>query len=406
MASRTARVLKEDEIQELIALDEKDMTLTFFMENFGQFNEKVKYHPYDEMTIPVGAYGINKKNTNKVKTTVGIFLWNKYFLEHNLDGVYINETINDKRWDKLMDKISYMILEDELPISKLENILLKAQKVMPLVSVLTPSVTDKFLKSSAACQGKKKELAKKYAKEIEAGDAVTAEKMEKELMSYAKDYLGDDPAMDIYNSGARSSFKNHYKNMYLMKGAVSNPDPDAEKQFDIALSCYNDGISKDEYSLFCTALSNGPYQRSQKTAGGGYWEKLFLSSYQHLKLGPKGSDCGTKDTVEVYLTEKNIGDWMYSYIVDRGQLVELTSKNRDKYIGQKVHFRFASLCEYKDPTCFCNACIGNLFYRQGTQNIGIAIKDIASVIKNKFMKAFHDGTIGIVEMDVKKAFGE
>lgn len=404
--ARHARVLNSKEIEELIAIDEKDITLSFFMEMFGEFDEKSRFNPYDEMTIPVGAYGINKKNKNTVRTTVGIFIWNKYFLEHHLEGMYINEEINSKRWDKLMNEVSRQVLEDELSTDIIDNLLLKAQKVMPLCSVLSPAITDKFLKCSSHCETKKKELAKKYAKEIEDGDVETSIKMEKELMDYAKEYLKDDPSLDIYDSGARSSFGNHFKNMYLMKGAIANPDPNAEKQFNIALSCYNNGISKEEYALFCNSLASGPYHRAKKTADGGYWEKLFLSSYQHLKRGPKGSDCGTKDTLEVYLDEKNIDNWMYSYVVDKGNLVELTSKTYKKYLNSKVKIRFASLCEYKDQRCICNACLGNLFYRQGTENIGIAVKDIASILKNKNMKAFHDSTVDMATMDVKKAFGE
>lgn len=148
------------------------------------------------------------------------------------------------------------------------------------------------------------------------------------------------------------------------------------------------------------------YHRAKKTADGGYWEKLFLSGYQHLKVGPKGSDCGTKDTITVTLTEKNINQWMYSYVVDNGHLVELTSKTYKKYLNKPSKIRFSALCEYKDQACICNACLGNLYYRLGVENIGIAVKDIASIIKNLNMKAFHDSTVNLCTMDVKKAFGE
>ena len=40
------------------------------------------------------------------------------------------------------------------------------------------------------------------------------------------------------------------------------------------------------------------------------------------------------------------------------------------------------------------------------KNVGIAVKDIASIIKNLNMKAFHDSTVNLYKMDVKKAFGE
>lgn len=261
-------VTNKDDLEMLYNLKEEDITFSFLIELFGEFNGKCKYNPYDEFTIPPNTYGKDKKNKNKVKTTIGIYIYNKYFIEPNLSETYINENIDSDRWNKIMDQASRSVLEDDLPVDVLDNLLIKAQKMMPLCSVISPSVTDKFLNTSNHCESKKKELAKKYKDGIEAGDPAVAEQMEKELMSYAKEYLKDDPSMDIYDSGARSSFKNHFKNMYLMKGAIANPDPNAEKQFDIALSCYNNGVSKDEYALFCSALAAGPYHRAKKTADG------------------------------------------------------------------------------------------------------------------------------------------
>lgn len=247
---------KEDLIM-LFNLKETDITYSFLMEQFAEFNEKAKFNPYDIITIPKGIYGKdNKKNTNEVKTTVGIYIWNKYFLEQDL-GIYINETIDSDKWDSIMDDISRKVLEDELDVTIIDHMLMKAQKLMPLCSVLSPSITDKFMKVSSVCEKKKNELAKKYKDGIEAGDAEVASKMEKELLDYAREYLKDDPSLDLYDSGARSSFKNHFKNMYVMKGAVANPDPNSDKQFNIVLSCYNSGISKEDYPIICNSLASG-----------------------------------------------------------------------------------------------------------------------------------------------------
>lgn len=143
---------------------------------------------------------------------------------------------------------------------------------------------------------------------------------------------------------------------------------------------------------------------AKKTETGGYWEKLFLRAFQHLKLLPAGSDCGTTRTLKVYLTDKNIDGWMYSYIVDGGKLVELTSENKSKYLNKEVNFRFSALCEAKDG-CFCNKCAGNLFYRLGITNVGAATPQIPSRVKVLLMKKFHDSVINFTEMDVEKAFG-
>jgi hypothetical protein len=156
--------------------------------------------------------------------------------------------------------------------------------------------------------------------------------------------------------------------------------------------------------MFANSLSAGPYSRGKKTSMGGYWEKLFLSMTQHLKLLPEGSDCHTKNYVIVHLTEKNVDDWMYSWMIIGSSLVELTSQNMDKYIGKNVKFRFSSMCKSKGG--FCSKCAGNIWYRLGPnmRNVGVMTDVIPSTLKNISMKAFHDSVVHTVEMDPWKAF--
>jgi hypothetical protein len=94
---------------------------------------------------------------------------------------------------------------------------------------------------------KKEELLKKYKKEIEAGDPVITEKIEKELLEFAKEYIGDDPSMDTILSGAGGDFNNKFKNMFVMKGAIADPDPNAKQKYRIVTGNYIDGIPAEEY---------------------------------------------------------------------------------------------------------------------------------------------------------------
>jgi hypothetical protein len=93
---------------------------------------------------------------------------------------------------------------------------------------------------------------------------------------------------------------------------------------------------------------------------------------------------------------------MYSYISEGSRLIELTSQNKDKYIGKTVKFRYSSLCENEH---ICNKCAGNLYYRLGIKNVGSTMPQIGSTLKNIAMKAFHDSVPVLTEMDPMKAFG-
>lgn len=407
MSSRRSKtVTSPKDIEYLVSITEKDITTTFIMELFGEFKSGQRFHPYDIITIPAGSYGPDKhKNKNQFTTTVGIWVFNKYFIEPHLFDLfhYINETITSKLFKKINNTLSEAVLEDKLPLDYLKDFMMKTQKCMPYISILAPNYTNKMLSCSVAIDKKKQELYKKYKDQIEKGDEIAANKMEKELLQWAIDYMGDDPSMDMFISGARGSIPNNFKNMFVMKGVIKDPDPNAKQKYNVAMSNYIDGISSDEYALFANSLAAGPYARAKKTENGGYREKLFLRAFQHLTLDPEGSDCGTKRYLEVVLTDSNINEWMYSYIIEGSKLVELTSENKSKYIGKKVKVRFSALCESK--TGICNKCMGNMYYRlDKKENVGTSLTQIPSVQKNISMKAFHDSTQSLYEMDLEKVF--
>ena len=118
----------------------------------------------------------------------------------------------------------------------------------------------------------------------------------------AKETLKDDPGMDMFNSGAIGDLGNHFKNMFVMKGIIKDPDPN--KGYNIVTSSYMDGIKPQDYEYMANSLAAGPYKRGKKTQDGGYWEKLLLVAYQHLSI--VSEDCGTKRTIDVALDEDNI----------------------------------------------------------------------------------------------------
>lgn len=403
---RKATEIKDKKlINELLSLTEDDcLTLSKMMDLLGDFGDGERCKPYDYFQVPVNTYGNNKKNKNPFYTTVGLWIFNKAFIEQDLFDLfhYIDEPISKKVHGKINNELSYAVLEDKISLDVLKRFEMKVQKFMPLVSVLSASYTDKMLTITGDINKKKKELLKKYDDGIKKQDPKVMSQIESELLDYAKEILKDDPSMDMFNSGARASFGNNFKNMFVSKGAIKNPDPN--KGYDLITSSYMEGISKEDYPAFAASLSAGPYSRAKKTETGGYWEKQFLSAFQHLKLLPAGSDCGTTKTLKVHLTEKNIDGWMYSYIVDGTKLVELTSENKSRYLNKDVKFRFSALCEAKDGH-FCNKCAGNLFYRLGIENVGSATPQIPSKVKVLLMKKFHDSVINFADMDIEKAFG-
>lgn len=407
MKKRIAKLISnKNDIDYLLNVTENDITTSFMMETFGEFNSKCRFNAYDEIIIPKGTYGKEgNKNTEDNMTTVGLWIFNKYFIEKDLFDIlfYINENIDSKKMKSINETLSYAFCEDKLTLDVFKRYIMKIQKFMPFVSILSPSYTIKMLTCTKEINKEKNRLINKYKNEIENGDEIIGELIQNELLAYAKEYLGDDSSMDMYLSGARGSFNNNFKDMFIMKGIITNPDPTAKNKYSIATSNYMDGISRKEYSLYANALTAGPYSRAKKTEVGGYWEKLFRDAFQYLVLLPKDSDCGTKDFVTVDITKKNIKNFMYCYVIEsNGSLTEITSDNMNNYIDKTIKLRFANMCEAKNG--ICNKCMGNLYYRLGIVNVGVSLTKIPSILKNKMMKLFHNSQLVFTTMDPMKAF--
>ena len=409
---RTSKTItSKEDIERLVNLTEDDITMSLIMELFGDFDKYQKFNPYDIITVPTEAYGgklpngKNKKNKQPFTTTVGRLIFNKYFIECEpelLDIIgFVNENVNKKTYGKLFDTLGYYVLENKISIDTYKRFCKKSQKFMPFVSILAPNHSDNMLTITKKINKRKEELIRANIEAFDKGDVIVVDKVSKELLDYARELMKDDPAMDMFLSGAGGSFENNFKNMFIMRGSVQDPDP--RKSYNIITSNYVDGVSKEEYSKLANTLAAGPYSRSKKTELGGYWEKLFLTSLQHVILNEPGSDCGTKRHIEVKVTAKNIGSIMYCYVINSdGSLTEITSENKDKFIDKTVKLRFSSMCESKDG--ICNKCAGNLFYRLGIRNVGASTPQIPSRLKVLSMKLFHDDQLNFTEMNPMEAF--
>ena len=398
-------ITNKNDVDYILSLKDEDFTsLSVITKMFGSFKGKQRFHTYDTIDIPPGSYGPEgHKNKNTFITTLGRYVWNKVFIENILINMkpYYNETINKKMFKKLNRDIAHARLEDKITIEQLKAYLLRTQKMMPLVTILMENETEAFYELADKIKIKKKELLKKYDKEIKAGHDDIVPKMEKELIEYGKEVLGDDGSLDVFENGESADYGNNFKNLFVMKGLVKRNDP-AKGGYNIITSDYMTGVSKDEYSMFADSLAAGPYARSNKTAVGGYWEKLFRV-LEHVVLDEPGTDCHTKRTIEITLSPDMIDYVMYGYIVEGNKLIELTSENESKYLNKTVRMRFLSLCEHKNGK-ICSKCAGNKFYRLGMRNIGSTTPQVASKLKNINMKSFHDSQVSFVEMDPMKAF--
>lgn len=388
---------KNNLVDFIFSINKDQITYRFIMNVFGEFNGKSLANPYDILEVPARTFSfftdIEKSkqvsNESKFTTTIGIYLFNIFLRDFNFTRLfkgYFQRNIDKDAFEDIEQTLSYALIEDKITTIELKEWENTMQWFMPFETILSPNHTEKMVTCTKVINKKKAELLKKYKKDVDEGNPAVIEQIEKELLDFAKEYMGDDPSMDTLYSGTMGNFKNNFKNMYIMKGAMRDPDPNTKQKYRCVTGSFIDGISAEEYSTIAGGATEGAYARGKKTENGGYFEKLCVAAYNSLQLDPAGTDCGTKHYVEVNLDKKNIKDYMYSYVIkNNGSLDLITSENMESYIGKKVKLRFASMCESK--TGICNKCAGELFYKMGdNRRVGLVIASIPDKLKLVSMK--------------------
>lgn len=404
MASKriSKHIQKPSDVEEILALThEKACEKSLIMDWFADYGDDPRFNTYDTIDIPKGYYGSSKKNKNEFTTTIGLWVFNKSFIEpfSNILG-YINETITDGVYSDINRKLSYALLEEKITVDELKDFITQSQILMGCASAICPSHTMDMLLFTTKAEKKKKELEKQYKEGLDAGDLNAVKAIENELIAFAKEELKDSESVDMYNSGARGSWGNNFKNMYLVKGSIRKTDG----TYDYVSSSYIEGLDPKDFAKTNDSAVGGPYSRSQKTRYGGYNEKLFTRATQHIRVIPH-TDCGTKRTIKVELTKKNIRNWMYSYYVkNNGEVEEITSDNMDKLIGKTVNMRFSSLCERSKDGGICECCGSTLFRRAGIENSGLVSMVMMSSVKNASMKQFHNSTLELTTINPNEVF--
>lgn len=396
-------------INRLINLDEagdNKCDKETFIWLFGKIgNKENRCNPYDYITIPPNSYGPkNKRNKNAFTTTVGRFFFNKLFVENStIFNVipYINEPLHSGNIKKIIKKISYATLEDDMLLEDGKEFFDKFQWLTTMIMIIAKHDSEESIEILNKINKKKDEYLKKYAKELENGDESVMIIIENELLKYGEEICKDSDMYDMYESGL-CSFKNHFKDLYVIKGMAKDPNPNNGYHF--ITNSYMEGMNKESYASLTRTQSSGPYARGSLTQTGGAMEKQFIRAFQHIKV-EKDTDCGTKKYIEILLNNNNVHKFMYNYIIEGNKLVLLTSKNVDKYINKNIKLRFSSTCRRTKNGNICNKCMGELPFLLGdVENVGLLTSNIGSSCKNSQMKAFHDGQVSTNTMNISKVF--
>lgn len=387
----------------ILSMSFDDITKSFFEDNFCHFRDdktgKVnppKYNMTDKVDLAPNEY----HNPTKVTTTLGRLVANKFLFEDGLFKVigYFNKPISSGNLKQIEEQLANAVLDGTIDTDTLSRYYNRIQWLgLALHSSVCGSFSEKTIGPLPEVQKLKEALFKKYEKDLQGPNGIIyANKIEELLLEEAKRVLKDDPGMDLYNSGARGSFGNNYKNMMVIRGPVWNS---VTSRFDVIKSCLSEGIRKEDIPSYGSQVISGAYPKAIGTATAGYYTKKFFAVYQSTVLGPRNSDCGSKKFRELLLTEKNFKRVKYRWINDNGKLICLTPEVAKKYYGKIIKLRSPLYCTSRN---LCAKCAGDLPYRLGIKNIGLTVPDISSAFLNKLMKNFHSSVISVYEIKIDK----
>lgn len=396
-----ARMLSSDEKKYFMGVKYEDMTSEFFQSHFMDVYDKkagkvkpAKYKSSMEFYLDAGEY----HNKQKILTNVGLYLFNKFLFGEFIEVLgYQNIPFDNSVVKKIDKRLSELLLTDKITAEQMGNYLNRFQwLVMNIHSMISGSFTMKSVKPVPAVMKKREELLKKNREAIDKGDIIVSASIEKELLEEAaKDLKGDD-GMLLYESGARGSFGNNFKNISVMKGAVPNP---IDGSVNIVETNFMEGIRKKDIAPMANSVVAAAYPKAIGTAESGYFSKKIIAAMQAVVLDERGSDCKTKSHLDFVIDPSQKSDYLYRYIIEGDKLLMLIPDNIDKYVGKVIKLRSPLYCATKK---ICNKCGGELNYMLGVTNLGLTASRVSSTLLNLGMKKFHDTRSRVIMIDPKR----
>ena len=393
------RTLDPNARAELLALTYEDITFDKLLDLFSSKSEKVNGKvvikqpriAIDDETVLKPGESFNK---TQVRTTAGQIVWNKFIIESNFKDIvgYVNEAVDGGKMKSIENILSEALLNDRIETAHMVQFLDDCQWLSKQFHlVICGSFTMETLKPNPKVVKERERLVKENKAALDAGDAITASRIENDLIGVAKKELAGDHGLDLYNSGARGSFGNNYKNISVFRGPIYNPSTSG---FDIATTTFMEGIKKEELFMFGNGIVGGAYPKAIGTATSGYFSKQINAALQAVQADTPGSDCKTKRVLDVSLNKGNFNDFKYRYIVDGGKLVLIDEEIGPKYFNKVVKMRSPQYCSNPNGK-ICSKCLGELYYKLKIKNVGLTGSRASSTLLNLSMKKFHDPSIKI-----------
>ena len=380
-----------------------------FASSYDRENRKTipaQFNTFDIITLTPQEYEYVKEK--QITTTLGRLIFNRFILENSTVIKYLgywNETIDKSSIGKLDSKVVDLLIADTINADTYAEYINHRDILGFWVSAfLAASLTPTLLRQMPDVEKRKKELLKEKSKELNSTNPVkqimASNEIESELMGLVRKNLESDPGYDLYKSGD-GNLNNNYKTINVMRGAVFN---DVTKRYDIVGASLMNGIEKKDIPAFSNSVVAGAYPSAIGTAEAGYMGKIFMAIMQTARIDPNPkSDCGTKMTIPITITDKNKNYFLYRNFDINGKIVSGTREVLGSLVGKTVKMYSPQCCIHQ---VICAKCIGSLYYKMGVTNIGLLTSDPTDVLLNLKLKSKHDLSVKAGGIPKEYIFGK
>lgn len=347
----------------------------------------IPFKIYDGFTLEKGD--IENYNGVPIFTTYGEYLVNYCILvlPFNDKIDYRNGVIkfNDIETE-IAEKIKDAILTTEQGSIYLNNCFL----LLTCGEFFVPVFSKKALMTDPKVKVRRDELLLQHKDKLE--DPITIVQIEDELIAMDKAWLKGDPAEGFYGDSPEKVTVDR-KKQYITGGLIEDFQKDKGK-YDFIPQSLSEGWKIETFTALVNEIRKGSYSRGIETAKGGTLSKYLLRLIQDVKI--TADDCGTKRTLQCYLTEQMAQSFYGRTMRVNSSLLELTKENVHAYLNKIVQFRSMMYCEQKDG--FCYTCAGKMFKNLQQDVIGVIALELTSTFLNLSMKNMHGQKLNQFEL--------
>ena len=185
---------------------EKDGSTDLLLYLFGIYdlNKPPRFDPRMEVNIPKG----HVHNDQPIRTSMGNYIYNRVLLDDDLlrEVGFVNYKFSSKVYKKLANNVVEAFADGRVKVQSVIKFIDNSELYgFGRCDAFVSSITPKIAFVDERVKKRKKELLLQYRKEIAEGDTNAAVAIRDELIKVAKECIGNDPGLDLFESSVNNT---------------------------------------------------------------------------------------------------------------------------------------------------------------------------------------------------------